>query len=255
MRRSDAKIACKMKKFLKSSFSLLIAKIKKLQNKNFVVNRVRSQLQSLQKRNDCVERRWHVKKKLLYFFHVIYIFEKVALKTKLLRLHHDNFLASHFKIKKIRILMQKKFYWFKMTKDIKEYVKDCDMCQQIKTSRHRLYDEFSSLSVSTRSWTKISMNFITKLFSNRYDDDIYNAILIIIDRFSKMTHYIFAKSTWSIENLIDVLFDKILLIFFKIKRIVFDRKMLFTNDYWSALCYRIRVVQRLNIVFHSQIDD
>ena len=38
------------------------------------------------------------KKKLLYFFHVIYILEKVILKTKLMRLHHDNFLANHFKI-------------------------------------------------------------------------------------------------------------------------------------------------------------
>ena len=49
------------------------------------------------------------KKKLLYFFHVIYIFEKVALKTKLLRLHHDDFLTNHFKIKKTRVLMQKNF--------------------------------------------------------------------------------------------------------------------------------------------------
>ena len=57
LRRSDAKAAYEMKKFLKFSFSLLTAKIKKLQNKNFVVNRVRSQLQSSQKRNDCVERK------------------------------------------------------------------------------------------------------------------------------------------------------------------------------------------------------
>ena len=37
--------------------------------------------------------------------------------------------------------------------------------------------------------------FYNKTFLNRYDDDIYNAILIIIDRFLKMTHYIFVKST------------------------------------------------------------
>ena len=128
------------------------------------------------------------------------------------------------------------------------------MCQRTKTSHHRFYNEFSSLFILTRSWTEISMNFIIELFSSRYGDDIYDAILIIIDRFSKMTHYIFVKSTWSIENLIDVLFDKMLLIFFEIKKIVFDRKTLFTSDYWSALCYRIRVVKRLNTVFYSQID-
>ena len=129
------------------------------------------------------------------------------------------------------------------------------MCQRMKTSHHYFYDELSSLFISTRSWTKISMNFIIEFFLSYYDDDIYDAILIIIDHFLKMTHYIFIKSTWSIENLIDVLFNKMLLIFFEIKKIVFNRKMLFTNDYWSTLCYRIRVIKRLNIVFHSQIDD
>ena len=142
-----------------------------------------------------------------------------------------------------------------MTKNIKKYVKYCDMCQRMKTFHHHLYNKFSSLFISTRSWTKILMNFIIEFFLNCYNDDIYDAILIIIDRFSKMTHYIFIKLMWLIENLIDVLFNKILLIFFEIKEIIFDRKILFTNDYWSTLCYRIRVVKKLNIIFYSQIND
>ena len=215
---------------------------------------MKAQLKVLKKRRNCVERNWHLKKKLLYFFYVIYVFEEIALKTKLLRLHHDDFLANHFKIKKIRVLMHRKFYWFKITNNIKKYVKNCNMCQRTKTSHHRFYDEFSSFFVSTRSWTKILINFIIELFLNCYDDDVYDAILIIIDRFSKMTHYIFAKLMWSIENLTDVLFNKMLLIFFEIKEIVFDRKTLFTSDYWSTLCYCIRVVKKLNIVFHSQTD-
>ena len=59
-----------------------------------------------------------MKKKLLYFFHVIYIFEKIALKMKLLRLHYDDFLASYFEIKKTRVLMQKKVL---LTQNDKKY--------------------------------------------------------------------------------------------------------------------------------------
>ena len=109
------------------------------------------------------------------------------------------------------------------------------MCQSINSWQYYFYNEFSLLFISTRSWTKILINFIIELFSNHYNDDIYDAILIIIDCFLKMTHYIFVKSTWSIENLIDVLFNKMLLIFFEIKEIIFDRKTLFMNDYWSTL--------------------
>ena len=98
------------------------------------------------------------------------------------------------------------------------------------------------------------MNFIIELFFNRYENDIYNAILIVVDRYSKMTLYIFAKSTWSTENLADILFDKMFLIFLEIKKVIFDRSSLFVSDYWFALCYRIRVKRKLSIVFHSQID-
>ena len=61
---------------------------------------MKSQLKTLKKRQNCAERNWHLKKKLLYFFHVIYVFKKAALKTKLLCLHHNDFFASHFKFKK-----------------------------------------------------------------------------------------------------------------------------------------------------------
>ena len=139
-----------MKKFLKFFSSLLTAKIEKLQNKNLMIIRVKSQLKTSKKQQNCVERNWHLKKKLLYFFHVIYVFEKIALKTKLLRLHYDDSFANHFEFKKIRVLMQRKFYWFKMTKNIKEYVKNCDICQRTKTSHHCFYNKFSSLFISTR---------------------------------------------------------------------------------------------------------
>ena len=37
----------------------------------------------------------------------------------MLYIHHDDFLTRHFEIKKTRSLLQRKFYWFKMLKDIK----------------------------------------------------------------------------------------------------------------------------------------
>ena len=179
----------------------------------------------------------------------------MIIKTKMLRLHHDDSLTKHFEIKKTRSLLQRKFYWFRILKDIKEYIQSCDVCQRVKAFRHRLYNETTSLLISAHSWKKISMNFIIELLSSRYENDIYNTILVVVDRYSKMTFYIFAKSTWSTEDLADVLFDKMFLIFLKIKEVIFDRSSLFVSGYWFALYYRIRVKRKLNIVFHLQIDE
>ena len=173
------------------------------------------------------------------------------MKAKMLRLHYDDFLTKHFEIKKKRSLLQRKFYWLRMLKNIKEDIQNCDVCQRVKALRHRSYDETTSFLISVRLWEKISMNFIIELPFNRYENDIYNVILVVIDRYSKMTFYIFAKSIWSTEDLADVLFDKMFLIFFEIKEVIFDRDSLFVSDYWSALCYRIRIKCKLNTVFYS----
>ena len=99
------------------------------------------------------------------------------------------------------------------------------------------------------------MNFIIELPFSRYGNDIYNVIFVIIDRYSKIAFYIFAKSTWSTEDLADVLFNKMFLIFLEIKKMISDRSSLFVSDYWSALCYYICVKRKLNTVFYSQIDE
>ena len=125
----------------------------------------------------------------------------------------------------------------------------------MKAFRHRFYDETTSFLISIRSWKKISMNFIIELFFNRYKNDIYNVILVVVDRYSKITFYIFAKSTWSIEDFANVLFNKMFLIFFEIRKVLSDRSSFFVNDYWFALCYRICIKRKLNIVFHLQIDE
>ena len=95
------------------------------------------------------------------------------------------------------------------------------------------------------------MNFIIELSFNRYENDIYNAILVVVDRYSKMALYILAKSTWSTEDLADVLFDKMFLIFLEIREIIFDRSSFFVSGYWFALCYRIHIKRKLSIAFHS----
>ena len=195
LRRSDAREMCNNERQMKSFFKFLMIKLEEFQKKNSVIIKIQDQLKSQNQRDACATREWFLQHNLLYYFHAIYIFDEVIMKTKMLRLHHDDSLTKHFEIKKTCSLLQKKFYWLKMLKDIKEYIQSCDVCQRVKASRHRFYDETTSLLISVRSWKKISMNFIIELFLNRYENDIYNAILVVIDRYSKMTLYIFVKST------------------------------------------------------------
>jgi hypothetical protein len=161
LRRTDAEAACTQEQHLESPSSLLRSKLEELQSQDPVVTRVKSQLSSESERDACAERGWRVDGRLLYYFHAVYVPNEAAIRAELLHLHHDDPLAGHFGVKKTRALMIRKFYWPKMAKDIEQYVQGCDVCQRTKAPRHRPYGELAALSVPTRPWAEITMDFIT----------------------------------------------------------------------------------------------
>ena len=135
---------------MKLFFKFLMIKLEQFQKKNFIIIKIRDQLKSQNQRNACAIREWFFQHNLLYYFHVIYVFDETIIKTKMLCLHHDDFLIKHFEIKKTCSLLQRKFYWLRMLKNIKKYIQNCNVCQRMKAFRHRSYDETTSLLISTR---------------------------------------------------------------------------------------------------------
>lgn len=63
--------------------------------------------------------------------------------------YHNNLSASHFGIKKTKELVTKKYFWPSLRKDIKAYLKDCDIYLVSKVVRHKLYEDLQSLPIST----------------------------------------------------------------------------------------------------------
>ena len=60
-------------------------------------------------------------------------------------------------------LIQHKYYWPHMAKEIKAYMKSCTACQQAKPTHHKPYRELQSLQQSWEPYTNISMDFIVGL--------------------------------------------------------------------------------------------
>ena len=105
-------------------------------------------------------------KKLLLYDLIVYIFSSTAIRKKLMKIHHDDLYTNYFKIEKTMNLLQKKYYWQSLLKNMKKYVKTCNICQHMKISYHKFYDELALLLISWRIWDFIMMNFIMNLFSS-----------------------------------------------------------------------------------------
>jgi hypothetical protein len=80
-----------------------------------------------------------------------------------------------------------------MSKNVKKYVISCTKCFLTKSIRHKSYELFQSLSISQRFRKNWTMNFIIDLLLNKRREQIYNVILIIIDRYTKYFKYISTK--------------------------------------------------------------
>ena len=75
------------------------------------------------------------------------------------------------------------------------------------------------------------MNMITGLSSSKHSDSVYDVILMIVDRYIKMTQYISISKTLTAMQLADIFFEKIVCHYRTLKEIVSDRGSIFTSSY------------------------
>jgi cytochrome b len=76
-----------------------------------------------------------------------------------------------------------------MDQETIEYIRSCLECQKDKVIYHKPYGLLSPLELLYALWTSIAIDFITDLpLSEDYDQ-----LWVIIDRFTKMAHFILLK--------------------------------------------------------------
>ena len=219
--------------------------------------------------SDMSRRHWIDERKILWHDDCLYVSSN--LRKDVIKSNHDNSLADHFEIKRILELIRKKYYWFNQERDnfernvehdsnmraqIKKYCETCAICKRSKTSRHKSYEKFSSLSISKFKWIDFTMNFVTNLFESRaWNETTYDAIFVVIDRLIKMTHYISITKIVIAENLVEILIRKIIRFHDLSSSITTNRNSIFISKYHDALCYALKIKFKLFIAYHSQTND
>ena len=209
---------------------------------------------------------WVDKREILWHENCLYV--SSSLRKNVIKSNHDNFLADHFDVKRILELIRKKYYWSNqnrivdvehdsnMRAQIKKYCETCAIYKRNKTFRHKSYEKLSSLSISKFKWADITMNFVTNLFENKtWNETTYDAILVVVNRLTKMTHYISIKKTMIAENLVEILIRKIIKFHDFFSSITTNRKSIFISKYHDVLCYILKIKFKLFTIYHSQTND
>lgn len=163
---------------------------------------------------------------------------------------HNSLFAGHPGRAKTFALISRDFVWPKMREMIYKYVDSCVVCQQTKTRRQKPLGLLKPLPISSRPWKDISMDFITKLpLSLNFD-----SILVVVDRFSKMTHFIPCVEALNAEALSHLIINNIIRLHGLPDSIVSDRGPQFVSSFWKTLLGLLDIKVSLASAAHPQTD-
>ena len=100
--------------------------------------------------------------------------------------------------KKTIAIERKQNYWPRIKNDVAEYIARCMESHKIKVEHRNPIGLLHPLPILEWKWDVVTINFITKLPKIRLKND---AIMVVVDKFTKDAHFIPVKTTHNIVNI------------------------------------------------------
>jgi hypothetical protein len=188
---------------------------------------------------------------LLLYDHQRICIPKGPLRAQILHDHHDTPIAGHQGIERTYATLHDQFYWPRMNNEVRKYVKSCDSCQRIKASQQAPAGLLQPLPIPQQPWEQVSMDFITQLPRTKAG---FDAIVVFVDTFSKMVHFVPTNTTATAPDTARIFFDHVFKLHGLPKSIVSDRDAKFTSRFWQTLFHTMGTKLAMSTAFHPQTD-
>jgi len=147
-------------------------------------------------------------------------------------------------------LVTQNFWWPGVTKEVKRYVEGCDACQRNKNRTEQPAGKLMPNSILEKPWTHISADFITKLSLAQG----YDSILVVVDRLTKMVHFVPTTEKTSAEGLARLFRDNVWKLYGLLESIISDRGPQFAAGLMRELSGMLGIASKLSTAFHPQTD-
>jgi len=116
----------------------------------------------------------------------IYVLKNAELRAEITQLHHDILAVKYKGQWKTVKLVTRNYWWLEVTRNVRRYMKKCDLCQRMKNRIEEIVGKLKLSKILEKLWTHLTLDFIMKLPVVARK----NTILVVHDRLSKMIHFV-----------------------------------------------------------------
>ena len=138
-----------------------------------------------------------------------------------------------------------------MKREIAKYVSECDICKRVKASHLRSAGLLQPLTIPSRKWEDISMDFIVGLPKTSKG---YDSIWVIVDRLTKSAHFLPVKTIYRAQHYAELYISRILSLHGVPKTIISDRGTQFVARFWEHFHAALGTQLIRSSAYHPQTD-
>ncbi|CAJ2662565.1 unnamed protein product [Trifolium pratense] len=175
---------------------------------------------------------------------------KATLIQQILEEFHTSPIGGHAGMTRTLARIKSQFYWSAMKKDIFDYVQNCLVCQQAKTTNTLPAGLLQPLPIPSQVWEDIAMDFITGLPLSFG----YTTIMVVVDRLTKYAHFIAMKTDYTSKSVAEAFMHNVVKLHGMPKSIVSDRDKVFTSTFWQHLFKLQGTTLAMTSAYHPQSD-
>jgi len=191
---------------------------------------------------------WKEEDRLWRYYDKIYIppiYQKIVFHTL-----HSHVTSGHPGQKPTLEKVQRYYYWPSVKTDVQRWVQSCDECQHFKTFPQKKHGLLQPNLIPSRPWEVVTMDLLTDL----PESEGYDAILVIVDRFSKMIRLIRTNKTLNSTALVRQCWDNVWKDFGVPRIIISDRGPQFASKFTKAHNESLGISTSLTTAYHPQSD-
>ena len=122
----------------------------------------------------------------------------------------------------------------------------CDQCQRMKNRAEMLVEKLRPNKVPERLWQHISVDFIMKLLVSKN----YDSILVVCDRFLKMSYFVATTEKTMAEELARLFRDNIWKLHGLSESVISDRGPQFVTGLTKELNKMLGIETKLSTAYH-----